>query len=148
MSQLWYKNLSDEDQETLFAEMRKQGDREQHYRHRAMTLAPPSGQIAVGGGSFEQTLKAEVIASYLRAIRKGGTPQYALDCAAKDRSKYVEAWNKSRGGDYVVHRSTEAEQSLLEDLHRSIINSVKSPTGGIFGRDIITDQDQQHRDGA
>ena len=133
MSQLWYKNLSDADREALFAEMRKQGDREQHYRNKATALAPPHGQIAVGGGSFEQSLKAEVIASYLRQIRNGGTPQYAFDCAAKDRSMYVEAWNKSRGNDYTVHRSTEAEQSLLEDLHRAIINSVKSPIGGTGG---------------
>ena len=133
MSQLWYKILSDADRKTLFAEMRKQGDREQYFRDKGRMLAPPTGQVAIGGGSFEQTLKAEVIASYLRAIRNGGTPQYALDSAAKDRSKYVEAWNKSRGGDYVVHRNAEAEQSLLEDLHRSIINSVKSPIGGTCG---------------
>lgn len=117
----------------MFAEMRKQGDREQYYRGKARALAPPSGQLAIGGGSFEQTLKAEVIASYLRAVRIGGTPQYAFDSAAKDRSKHVEAWNKSRGSDYVVHRAAEAEQSLLEDLHRAIINSVKSPIGGTCG---------------
>lgn len=130
MSDFWYKQLSDTDREALFTEMRRWGDREISYRTQAQRLAPPGGTIAVGGGHFEQVLKAEVIASYLRALRQGETPQRALDIAAADRVKYVQRWNKSRGGDYVVHRAETAEQSLLEDLHRSIVNCVRSPVYG------------------
>jgi hypothetical protein len=133
MSQLWYEQLSDMDRQALFTEMRRQDKRKQYYRGEAQKLSPPFGMVACGGGSFEQTLKAEIIASYLRALRNGGTPQFALDCASKDRTKYVAAWNKSRGGDYVVHRCPQAEQALLEDLHRSIVNAVKSPIGGTCG---------------
>lgn len=130
MSELWFMTLSVADRESLFTTMRELGAQADSYFLRAQQLAPPAGAIAVGGGYFDEVLKAEIISSYLRALRQGETPQRALDITEKDRTKYVRAWNRSRGGDYVIHRADTAEQTFIEDIHRRVLGSVERVMGG------------------
>lgn len=120
-SPAWFNSLgSVARRERVFAAMRKLGAESECYYENGRQLAPPHGSVAVGGGSFEQTLKGEVVASYLRAIRHGHTPLEALALAAAERTRHVEKWNTSRGRDYVVHRAEDAEQALLIRVHTTI----------------------------
>jgi hypothetical protein len=120
---MFYQTLPDVTREKLFAAMRTIDARSQSYFNEAHKLTPRFGEIEIGGGRFEQQLKGDVLASYLRALRKGATPQESLTHAQNERTEYVKHWNKKRGNDYVVHRALDAEQSLIDWAHRLIVHS-------------------------
>lgn len=122
---MWYNDIGPEKREKLFAAMRALDSEAQRQYEKAKKLTPPSGTIGVGGADFEELLKAEVISSYLRPLRNGKTPAEALANAEKDRTEFVKKFNQKRGKDYVVHRSETAEQSLIDRIHRTILNAVK-----------------------
>lgn len=122
--QPYYDAIGPEARDRLFAVMRAIDTKAQDYFAAAARLAAPSGSIAVGGGQFEQVLKAEVLSSYLRILRRGGTPSEALANAEKDRRAFVLKWNAQRRGDHVVHRCPDtSEQSLIEDAHRRVLRA-------------------------
>lgn len=121
----WYATLTPETREKLFAEMRSIDKDAQSYMQKGRDLSPRGGAIAVGGAHFEQTLKGEVISSYLRALRNGAEPKDALAKAETDRSSYVKTWNTQHSKDYVLQRADTAEQSLLEGIHRRVLAAVK-----------------------
>lgn len=123
----FYETLPDERREALFARMRGLSLESEYRFAKARELTPPASTIVVGGADFDEVLKGEVIASYLRAIRQGKTPTEALAITEADRTSYVRKWNKRRGNDYVVHRSeTDAEQSLIERVHRQVMQATEA----------------------
>lgn len=121
---LFYEELSIDRREVLFQLMRQLGLESENHFEKARALTPPTAHIAVGGDAFEEILKGEVIASYLRVLRRGGTPEEALKRAKLERTSYVDNWNRSRGTDYQTHRALDAEQTLLERVHQQVVHAV------------------------
>jgi hypothetical protein len=80
-------------------------------------LRPRYGEIAVGGGAFDEFLAGETIAVFLSAISRGATPAAAADAAKADARLMVEKWNQSRA-DYQVHRWVNTMDAKIDDVAR------------------------------
>jgi hypothetical protein len=123
----WYGSLAPDKQQSLFAIMRELGETAETYHTKARNLMAPRGTVSVGGADFDYTLKAEVINSFLRALRIGDTPAEALAVAKSDMALVVKSFN-ARRGDYVTSRSESSEQTMLNGIYHRVLLATGSGT--------------------
>lgn len=121
----FYEILSDESRARLFEEMRRLDGIAQRYIQKGNALAAPFGTISVGGADFDEILDGTIIEAYLRALRKGAAPIEAKIAAEQARDEAVEKFNRRRGKDYVVRRSTTSGQAMIDIVHRSVEGAAK-----------------------
>lgn len=118
----YYDTLALKQREALFQVMRDLDSEEQRYRSRAQALAAPAGTIGVGAADFDEIIKAEVLLSYLRALRQGRTPEEAYRITETERTECVRKFNQ-RIRDHVLMRWEGTEQALIDRIHQQALKA-------------------------
>lgn len=115
----WHGN-----REEVFEVMRKLSLSSLYNWEKAREFGPRNNEVMVGGADFDFTLKATIIDSYLRILRKGGTPKEALQEAIKDGQECIDIWNnktsKSRvsiHGNYELQRWPGSANAIAQAIH-------------------------------
>lgn len=119
----WLGTLSDETRERVFSSMRSIDLESNRYLNNAARLRAPAGSIPIGAAGFDEMIRYEILASYLRAIRKGSSPSEAENAAKLEARDIVESHNKQRS-DVTWKRWSATAESTLEYQHGKMIDAV------------------------
>ncbi len=95
----WLDTLDEPTRETTFEAMRKLQGEVDKYHEDARKSEGPSGTIAVGSAAFDPFLRADSIATVLREVNRGKTPEEAGEIAKADARKAIEKHNAKRPKD-------------------------------------------------
>lgn len=119
----WLATLDDNYRERVFAVMRKIDKKADFHFTQERNLTPRGGAVAVGGAHFDEFLRGNAIRVFNRVIGKGQTPDQAREMAQRDSADAVKKWNRSRGKDFQVHRSTGSVDPLIDTIWRQVLRA-------------------------
>lgn len=92
----WIESLYPLEQERVFAAMRGIGERSEQVFIAMRKLGAPAGTIPVGAAAFDEFLKGEGPAVFLRALRNGATPSEAEGKAKEWAREAIHTHNAKR----------------------------------------------------
>ena len=107
-----------------YVAMRVIGEWVDYHSEQERRLRPRYGEVMVGSADFDHLLKTIVGMSYLRILRRGGTPDAAYTEAVKDGTDCVARWNKdgcktrvSINSSYELQRWDKAGEVVADEVH-------------------------------
>lgn len=121
----WFDTLSHEKRDRLFAWMRSTEERALSWGKQALEHSPRSGEIAVGAAFFDYFLRSEGMEQFLSGLRRGYTPEQALERAKQWSEDAVNAHNAKRPKDVCWRRWEKSGQANLDSLHTSCLRALE-----------------------
>jgi hypothetical protein len=120
----WLESLTEETRQRVFAVMRKVRDESTRYCEKGYTMNRGTGiTIPVGAAGFDEIVRGEVLASYLRALGKGQCPTEAIEYAKREAREMVKSHN-GRRKDYTWQRADMTADSTVEYAHNRVVDAV------------------------
>jgi hypothetical protein len=104
--------------ENVLAQMRTIRARSDYFLDQGRKLTPAGSSISVGGAHIEYLAKGDALATFLRGIGTGNTPDVSRESARLTAREWVRKWNASR--EYQVHYSETFADATIDDAWRSI----------------------------
>jgi hypothetical protein len=120
----WYASITLERRKKLFGWMRATEAAAMRELRASRALEPAVGEIAVGAGAFDRFIQGEAPAEYLRALRRGKSPDEALAQAKAFARESVAKHNEKRARDVNWQRHAETADAKLEHLHRTLLEAI------------------------
>ena len=116
----WYEQLPEPQRESVFATMRAIRQRSDEFLQRERQLRPPTGSIAAGATGFDEFIRGEAIAVFLREIGRGKTPEAAEAATKAFTEDAVKTHNKKRPKDKNWARSPGTADSDIGRVRMEI----------------------------
>lgn len=119
----WLDSLSGDTRHSVIQVMRRIRCEADSASDNYRQLAPCFGEIEVGGGAFDEFVRADSLSEFLSALAKGYVPADAVETAKTHARLCVSKWNQRRGKDYQTHRSPETMDAKLMDVFRAVLHA-------------------------
>lgn len=120
----WLDSLTEETRQRVFAAMREIDTRAQRYFKNSADMTRGSGMsIPVGAAGFDEFIRGDSLASYLRGLRKGLSPTEAIEAAKANAREVVKSHNAKRAKDICWQRADMTADSTIEYAHRQMVDA-------------------------
>jgi len=120
----WLESLTEETRQRIFAAMREIDSRSQRYYQNSANMTRGTGMsIPVGAAGFDEFVRGDSLASYLRGLRKGLSPTEAIESAKIAARELVKSHNAKRAKDVCWQRADMTADSTIEYAHRQIVDA-------------------------
>jgi len=96
----WLESLTEETRQRVFAAMREIDTRAQRYYQNSTNMTRGTGMsIPVGAAGFDEFIRGDSLAAYLRGLRRGLAPTEAIESAKVAAREVVKSHNAKRAKD-------------------------------------------------
>lgn len=120
----WLESLTEETRQRIFATMRDIDARAQRYYQNSANMTRGSGMsIPVGAAGFDEFIRGDSLAAYLRGLRKGLCPTEAFESAKANARDVVKSHNAKRAKDICWQRADMTADSTIEYAHRQVVDA-------------------------
>jgi len=121
----WLESLTEETRQRVFATMRDIDGRAQRYYQNSANMTRGSGMsIPIGAAGFDEFIRGDSLATYLRGLRKGLAPTEAIESAKVSAREVVKSHNTKRAKDVCWQRADMTADSTIEYAHQQIVDSL------------------------
>jgi len=125
MDTSWLASLTEDTRQRVFTTMREIDTRSQRYYQNSANMTRGSGMsIPVGAAGFDEFIRGDSLAAYLRGLRKGLCPTEAIESAKVNAREVVKSHNARRAKDICWQRADMTADSTIEYAHRQIVDAL------------------------
>ena len=118
----FFATLPEDARETLFAYMRELDQQAERLEAQSRDLMGPAGTVPAGAAFFDPFIQSLARSAYVRALRRGRTPDAALELTRKELRDAVQQHNAKRPKDVAWPRDKDFGSDTAMTVHRRVLD--------------------------